>query len=71
MEKTLSLINDKTKDLIRDVLAYTLQNEYNFFCEEFDLNDVPQDHVFTDEQKDFIYYKAWQAWEDLGFNNGL
>jgi hypothetical protein len=44
-------------------LDYLEANEFNHFCEWNDLefDDLPDDHEFTDEQKDHIYYHVFMA----------
>lgn len=64
------LIGTETLDHIRMSLQYVIENETKYFCDDFELDEVPQAHEFTEEQKGYIFYNAWQAWGDLGFNRG-
>lgn len=66
-----------TVEHIRACLEYLLESEAPHFIETFgsrlgELNyfeEIPQNHVFTPDEKTHIFYHAWQAYGQLNLEN--
>lgn len=46
----------------REIIDYCLEDEHKDFCNQFNLDDVPRDHVFDPFQKNHIYYHLHKMW---------
>lgn len=59
-------ISPGTIEHIRIALTYILDEETTWFLNEFGIDSIEPDHIFTKAQKATAFYHAWQAVKELG-----